>query len=101
MTLLAYVNWISPSGPALNESGEVYIGRTPLSNTHPPSLKNPLKTKIPTAQDGWKKNSPEALKRRAKADMAEILKRTRRQIGKPEIAHVAPMPFYPTINQWQ
>jgi hypothetical protein len=60
-----------------------------------------MRTKIPTAQDGWQTGDTEAIKKKAKEDMATILERTRHQIGKPEIAHVAPMPTFPSQDQWQ
>jgi hypothetical protein len=93
------ITWNSPSGPVGSDWYETYIGLAPQGNEHPPSLKNPKKTPVPTAQTGWKKGSSQREKKQARADMVEIHKRMRRQIGKPEVAHTALFPVYPNI--WQ
>ena len=77
---------------------QMTVGMSPIPHDHAPSLKNPIRTKKPLAQDGWHKNdSPEA-KKQARSDMAEVFKRTRRQAGKPEIAQTANQPVYPLLH---
>jgi hypothetical protein len=90
------INWTSPSGPIGPDWYDAYIGTSPIPNDHPPSLKNPKLTKIPTAQDGWKKGDSKKAKDQAMDDLVEIHKRLRRQIGKPEISFPAKNPVYPT-----
>lgn len=103
MTLREYIdgtsNWQSPAGPQGSDYQETYIGLAPMHNEHPPSLRNPKKTPIPTAQDGWKKGDSKEKQEQAKKDMVEIHRRLRRQIGKPEVAHTALFPIYPNIRQ--
>ncbi len=106
MTLRQYLSihadnttWTSPSGPVGQDWLESYIGLSPVSNDHAPSLRNPIRTKIPTAQDGWKKGDSKAARKQAQSDMVEIHKRLRRQIGKPEIAHTALFPLFPDITK--
>lgn len=105
MTLLEYlganggINWTSPPSPAGADWSETYIGLRPISNTHPPSLKNPLRVKLPTSRDGWKKGDSKKAKKHAREDMVEIMKRTKRQIGKPTLSIGAPYPMFPKIGQ--
>src|ERR1039458_1790174 len=80
------VNWTSPSSPAGQDWFDVAIGICPIPNDHPPSLKNPILTKIPTAQDGWHKNDSKVAKAQALKDLVEIHKRMRRSFGKQEMA---------------
>jgi hypothetical protein len=94
------ITWTSPASPQGMDWGEVYIGLAMIPHDHPPSLKNPLKTKIPLAQDGWKKGDSKEARHKALADLVEIQKRMRRQIGKPEIAQTALYPLFPNISQW-
>ncbi len=89
------INWQSPASPAGADWYETYIGLAPISTFNPPSLKNPIKVKVPTAQDGWHRGDSKAARDQAIADLVEIHKRLRRQIGKPEISQTAIMPVYP------
>lgn len=92
-TLLANnINWSSPASPSSPDFQQVNYGITPVPSTHAPSLRNPIKTKIPTAQEGWKKGDSAESRRQAMQDLVEIHKRLRRQTGKPEIAQQALMP---------
>jgi len=93
-------NWSSPSGPTSPDWFDVVIGISPIPNDHPPSLKNPIKTKIPLSTDGWHKDDSKAAKKQARQDLVELHKRMRRQYGKPEIAETAQMPLYPTLMDW-
>jgi hypothetical protein len=77
-----------------------HSGLLPISNLHPPSLKNPIAVKVPTAQDGWKKKDSDRKKRQAREDLVEVHKRMRRQSGKPELAETASYPVYPSFGQW-
>lgn len=77
-----------------------YTQISPISTQHPPSLKNPQRVKQDTSQQGYRKGDPKKLKDRAKSDLVEIHKRMRRQIGKPEVSYVAPMPLFPSIVHW-
>src|ERR1017187_2914737 len=66
------VNWTSPSGPVGQDWFDVAIGICPIPNDHPPSLKNTILTKIPTAQDGFHKNDSKVAKAQAMKDLIEI-----------------------------
>jgi len=90
------INWKSPSGPVGPDWYDAYIGTSPIPHDHAPSLKNPILTKIPTAQDGWKKGDSKKAKAKAMDDLVEIHKRLRRQTGKPEVSFPALNPVYPT-----
>jgi hypothetical protein len=94
------VNWTSPSGPVGQDWFEVAIGICPIPHDHAPSLKNPIITKIPTAQDGFHKNDSKAAKAQAMKDLIEIHRHLRRQYGKPEIARTADFPLYPSFGNW-
>lgn len=83
-----------------NEWFETYGSYGVIPTTHPPSLKNPIPVKIPTAQDGFKKGASKAQRRQAAEDLVQIHKQLRRQIGKPEIAHTATYALYPNITNW-
>ncbi len=92
-TLLANnINWTSPSGPQGQDWAEIYYGQQPIPDDHAPSLKNPIRTKIPTAQEGWTPGASKAKRTQALQDLVEIHKRLRRQTGKPEIAQQALIP---------
>jgi len=78
---------------------QVFNMLAPISSQHPPSLKNPQKLKIPTAQDGWRKTDSKKDKAQARKDLVEIHKRLRRQFGKPEITQGANYPLFPNIAQ--
>lgn len=78
---------------------QVYNFLAPISSQHPPSLKNPQKVKIPTAQDGWKRGDSKKQKKQAMKDLIEIHRRVRRQFGKPEITQGAHYPLFPNIAQ--
>lgn len=91
--------WISPSEPAGMDYQEVYHGLAPIGTFNPPSLKNPQKVKIPTAQDGWRPGDSKAARVQAIQDLIEIHKRMRRQIGKPEVSETAAFPVYPDIQR--
>lgn len=93
------INWTSPSGPIGQDWHEAYIGLSVINHEHAPSLKNPQRTKIPTASDGWHKGDSAASKKQARKDLIEIHKRLRRQIGKPEVAQTALFPQFPSIAQ--
>ena len=77
---------------------EVYIGLAPIPSDHPPSLKNPIKVKVPVAQDGWRKGDSKAARAQARQDLVEIHKRLRRQSGKPEISQGANYPIFPNVG---
>jgi hypothetical protein len=77
------------------------LGPYPIPDDHAPSLKNPIKTKIPLAQDGWHQGDSKAARDQALSDLAELHRRMRRQIGKPEVAHTALFPVHPSIFDWQ
>lgn len=77
---------------------QMTVGMSPIPHDHAPSLRNPIRTKKPLAQDGWKKGDSPMAKKLAKSDMAEVFKRVRRQIGKPEIAQTANQPVYPVLH---
>lgn len=94
------ITWTSPLSPVGQDFQDVHIGLTTLPQTHPPSLKNPKKVKIPYSDDGWRKGSTKEERKQAIQDLFEIIKRTRRQIGKPEVAITAPMPVFPDIQHW-
>lgn len=79
---------------------EYYTGLSPVPNFHPPSLKNPKRVPQRFPQRGWRRGDSPSAKRLAKDDMREIIKRLRRQIGKPELAVTAPMPLFPDIQKW-
>jgi hypothetical protein len=74
---------------------------SPIPKAHAPSLKNPKHVPVDTAQQGWGKNDPVALKKRAREDMAVILRRVARQPGKPTPAETAGFPLFPNIHQSQ
>ena len=86
--------WGGGQGPTSPDYYESYIGLSPGNHEHAPSLRNPIKTKIPTAQDGWHPGDSKAAKRQAMRDLVEIHKRLRRQIGRPAIARTAAVPVY-------
>jgi DNA topoisomerase-1 len=95
------VNWTSPNSPVGPDWYDSYIGTSPIPNDHPPSLKNPIITKIPTAQDGWKKGDSKKAREQAMDDLVELHKRMRRQIGKPEIFFPGSMPSGPqNVANW-
>jgi hypothetical protein len=80
---------------------EYFSGLQPVGRFHPPSLKNPQKVKLPPSpQDGWHRGDSKQARARAKQDMAEIHRRLRRQIGKPEISEVASYPLFPDFSRW-
>lgn len=85
-------------GPQQTSQEEMF-GLQPIPSSHPPSLKNPMKVKLPTPQDGWGKHDSKAARKQAYADMAEIHKRSLTQMGKPNIAHVAQYPMFPRIDE--
>lgn len=68
---------------------ESTTGLNVLPTSYPPSLKNRKPVNEPLASDGWHKKDSKKAKTQARKDMAEIMKRTRRQIGKPELAQTA------------
>jgi hypothetical protein len=79
-----------------------YTGQLqPVGRFHPPSLKNPQQVKTPMAQDGWHKGASHKARQKALKDLAEIHKRLRRQIGKPELSRTADYPVFPNLQQWQ
>ena len=82
------INWISPQSPGAESYGG-FVGLMPISTQHPPSLKNPQRVKVQTAQDGWRRGDSKASRDRAMRDLIEVHKRLRRQIGKPTISHTA------------
>ena len=95
------INWVSPNEPLGPDWYDAYVGYSPVPDDHPPSLKNPIITKIPTAQDGWKPGASKAARDQALTDLAEIHKRLRRQIGKPEVSQVGSMPSGPqNVANW-
>ena len=93
------VNWTSPPSPNGVDWTETYIGLRPIPNSHPPSLKNPQRVKIPTSRDGWRKGDSRKAKDQARKDLVEVMKRTKRQIGKPTISIGVPYPMFPRMNQ--
>jgi hypothetical protein len=93
------INWTSPSSPAGGEYQDAFVGLSPIPTEHPPSLKNPIKTKIPTAQDGWRQGDSKASRRQAMKDLKTIHTKLRHQLGKPEIAIGVSDPIFPSI--WQ
>lgn len=101
MTLRQIMAWnSSPMGLSPQQTyQEEMFGLQPIPHDHPPSLKNPQKVKIPTAQDGWKKGSSKAARNQAYNDMAEIHRRARTQTGKPNVAHVANYPLFPDYHE--
>ena len=52
---------------------------TPIPTAHPPYLKNPIRVKQDTAQDGWHKKDSKKKKKRARKDLKEILRKTLNQ----------------------
>jgi hypothetical protein len=94
------VTWTSPSSPVGQDWQEMYTGLTPIPTEHAPSLRNPLRTKIPLATDGWHPGDSAEARRQAMQDLVAIHARLRRQIGKPEIAHTAQFPVYPRMTDW-
>ncbi len=78
---------------------EYYYGVNAIPTFHPPSLKNPVHVRADMPTDGWHDGDSPALKRRAKQDLTEIMKRVRRQTGKPEITKSAAYPIFPSIQQ--
>ncbi len=90
------VNWSSPSGPVGQDWLETYIGLSPIPSDHPPSLKHPKLTKIPTAQDGWKQGDSKKARKQALSDLVEIHRRMMKQ-GRPTIARTAHYPLFPDI----
>ena len=91
------INYTSPASPVGVDYTEAYLGISPISKVHPPSLKNPKEVAIPTAQDGWHKDDSKAAKRQAREDLAIIHQRLRRQLGKPEVSQTALFPIFPDI----
>jgi|SRR5215471_4746568 len=79
---------------------ETYYGMQPIPTFHPPSLKKPAHIVPDQSTDGWHPNDPPALKQRARQDLAEIMKRVRRQTGKPELTQQALYPVFPSIAKW-
>lgn len=79
---------------------ETYIGLRPVSNLHPPSLKNPTLVHVPRASDGWLPGDSREARDKARQDLFDILDRSRRQIGKPQIAQTAQYPVFPSIDRW-
>lgn len=90
------INWTSPSGPVGSDWYEVVVGLSPVPSEHPPSLKNPKLTKIPTAQDGWKQGSSAKARKQALSDLVEIHKRLLKQ-GRPTLSRTAHYPLFPSI----
>jgi hypothetical protein len=93
------VTWSSPSGPGGADYSEIYYNIQPITNDHPPSLKNPVAVKKPYAQDGWKRGDSAEAQKQARKDLATIHSKLRRQFGKPEIAETALFPLYPNLRQ--
>jgi hypothetical protein len=79
---------------------EYYYGTNAIPTHHPPSLKNPARVRADMPTDGWHDNDSPALKKRARQDLHEIMKRVRRQTGKPEVTRSAAYPIFPSIQQW-
>lgn len=86
--------------PAGQDFLEVTVGLGPVSNTHPPSLKNPTKVHVPVEQDGWRPGDSKKARAAAKARLAEIFELGRRQIGIPQGATTAQLPVFPRITDW-
>lgn len=93
------INWTSPAEPAGENWFQAYLGLSPGNNEHAPSLKNPIKAKVPTAQDGWKKGDSKKSRAQAMKDLVLIHQRMQRQTGKPAIARTALYPLYPNLGQ--
>jgi hypothetical protein len=82
-----------------NEWFDHYASIHPIATGHPPSLKNPQKVKIPTAQDGWRKGDSRRSRDAAESDVLVLKDKMLRQIGKPTISRTADYPMYPQIVQ--
>lgn len=91
------INWSSGMGPVGADWYETFYGIQPVPHDHAPSLKRPQHVKAPTAQDGWRQGDSKMAIAKAVQDLAEVHKRLRRQIGKPEIAHTAQLPVFPQL----
>ncbi|MDE2099975.1 MAG: hypothetical protein KGL39_22165 [Patescibacteria group bacterium] len=93
------ITWSSPPGNTTQRDFyETYIMMTPITQNHPPSLRNPKNVPVPTIQDGFHKKSSKKAKQRARKEFGEILRRTMRQIQKPVLVRVAQMPLYPDFS---
>ena len=97
------INWTSPSGPGPDQQDwfQYTVGLSPITNNHAPSLKNPVKTKIPLATDGWHQNDSDQAKSQAMKDLIEIHRKLRKQYGKPEVVQQAGYPLFPSLMNWQ
>lgn len=80
-----------------SEYFQTAVGLAMVPQAHPPSLRNPQHVKQDTATDGWKHGASKQARAKAKEDLAEVLKRLRRQTGKPELAQTAAYPIFPSI----
>lgn len=93
------ITWTSPAEPQGADWYETRVGMGLMPKTHPPSLKNPQRVKIPTAQDGWLPGASKEARKKALEDMAEVHSRMLRQIGRPAIAQTAAYPLYPDLSR--
>jgi hypothetical protein len=91
------VNWMSPNEPAGADYQHGWTGIDPITHQHAPGIKNPIKTKVPMAQDGWKKGSSKAARKKAEEDMARVKERLERQVGRPAVAQTAAYPIFPSM----
>lgn len=91
------ITYTSPAGPSGTDHWEALLGLSPIGRTHPPSLKNPQKTKVPTAVKGWQPGAKKSDRQAALKDLATIHQRTLNQIGRPNVAIGTNYPVYPSI----
>lgn len=89
------VNWTSPSGPDGSDWRELFVGMQVIPSSHPPSLKNPQKVKLPSAQDGWKQGDSKKARQQAIDDLRVIHERLLR-MGKPTVVRQANYPGFPS-----
>jgi hypothetical protein len=89
MNLLEHIRLRDVMSDAQPDWFEYTVGLSPITNQHPPSLSNPQRVKVPTAQEGWRKGDSQKQRDQAKRDLLQIQNKMNRQIGKPAIARTA------------
>jgi hypothetical protein len=72
--------WTSPLSPGTDHK-EFFTGPEVFPTFHPPSLRKPIKVKLPMFQDGYGKKSTALARAQARADMMAVLRRQAHNVG--------------------
>lgn len=76
------------------------INLCPVTNDHPPSLRNPTRVKDPQAQDGWKRGASRKARRQAMKDLVRLLQLGMNQPGIPtQGGRTASVPVFPLVDR--